>query len=978
MEHGQGSIRRNAKLGAFVASLMLAVMLPTMAFAAVASFSSKVPAAGSTITAMRPTISTVVYDRYGVLYGKYSITLDGVKRPTRLTRISGLTKFKLSYAVPSNLSIGTHTVTVAVRDRRGYLSKTTWSFRVADGTPPVTTSDAGLNYTGLAVINLSATDNVGIEETHYVLDGGAELTYSGPINVESASALQTMHSLEFWSEDTSDNEEAHQTVFFNVSVPWGTSHAMPTAEAVSLCVTTACHGTDFDTDMPANLASIHKEFTCAPCHANGQTPISNCNACHADAHEGTHPVIPSVSTDPAPCTASTCHGTNAISIHADCFQCHTSESQIVIDAIEAGMGEDPTLATCESCHPAGFPTIHADGNAPHVVASGDVSTCGTGNGASCHDGNAVAIHEDGPGCTACHEPGEATPPTVSCTQSGFGCHTAGLNVHPVLPEAHITANTCATGNSAACHSSNVATIHTSGATPPGCIACHGTGITPSADCDASGCHDGTEMPVNPHVAVAAHTVPASGCFNSNCHSTDVSLIHGGAVVTPRPGCADCHNSEVTASTDCDEVCHTNLNGPEDPHNSVFGATPTAHHIDPPACTTCHVQATGLPSCIVCHEGDGFDVGNISGHSTPNGGAMGMYEKYDGTENPDVVLRDSNGDVVTAEWAIPNDRVFWDKSEIDLGGFKPENAFLGEDGMGLSADSVITCKDCHTGLEVMDAGDPQGANLANAMIDPDYPVPFTMAQLSGHSSGNYDAYTTRSGISYRTAVTGPNDPIRDGTRAVICAKCHDLYQEMEIDSNEASATATGDTRLTNAAVENGYGQLAHYDHARSQATGGTTGRGDCVNCHIAVPHGWSRPRLLVQSIDATIVLTNEDGVTTRTVAITPDPYPYNQVRGFWSAASSSWESTPGPLAATGFITTTTQKTGFGVLPARDASGNQVAHDMESEEITLTVDGVATGGFTFEYPEWASSQCSAGCGSSRHPLPVSGRSPRSIIE
>jgi hypothetical protein len=158
--------------------------------------------------------------------------------------------------------------------------------------------------------------------------------------------------------------------------------------------------------------------------------------------------------------------------------------------------------------------------------------------------------------------------------------------------------------------------------------------------------------------------------------------------------------------------------------------------------------------------------------------------------------------------------------------------------------------------------------------------------------------------------------------------------------------------------------------------GTTGRGDCVNCHVAVPHGWSRPRLLVQTIDATIVLTNEDGVTTRTVDITPDPFPYNQVRGFWNG--SSWETTPGPLAGQGFITTTTQKTGFGVLPARDASGNQVAHDMASEDITLTVDGVETGGFTFNYPEWESSQCSASCGGTHHTVKPSGRAPRSIIK
>ena len=200
MGKGQGSLSRTAMIGAFVASVMLALILPSIAFAANTTiFSSLTPKAGSSSSVATPKISVVGYDKYGVKgASKTSMTLDGVKVAKKLTWYSGWghRKFKITYAVPSALSLGSHKVVVMVTDRKYNHSSKTWSFTVVavgDRTAPVTTSDAALNYTGSATINLSATDNAGgsgVAHTYYKLDAGAQ---TEGIVITVPAAVGTLH-----------------------------------------------------------------------------------------------------------------------------------------------------------------------------------------------------------------------------------------------------------------------------------------------------------------------------------------------------------------------------------------------------------------------------------------------------------------------------------------------------------------------------------------------------------------------------------------------------------------------------------------------------------------------------------------------------------------------------------------------------------------------------------------------------------------
>src|ERR1035437_2060359 len=131
MGKGHGSFRSVAKVGAFVATVMLALSLPVMAFAAnTATFSGATPTPGSSSAVSKPTISVVVYDKYGVSstsqYSKVTISdvkgILGARAARVFTRISGSTTFKLTYAVGSALSVGPHYVSVRITDLQGKVS----------------------------------------------------------------------------------------------------------------------------------------------------------------------------------------------------------------------------------------------------------------------------------------------------------------------------------------------------------------------------------------------------------------------------------------------------------------------------------------------------------------------------------------------------------------------------------------------------------------------------------------------------------------------------------------------------------------------------------------------------------------------------------------------------------------------------------------------------------------------------------------
>jgi hypothetical protein len=234
-------------------------------------------------------------------------------------------------------------------------------------------------------------------------------------------------------------------------------------------------------------------------------------------------------------------------------------------------------------------------NTAHTLGEG---ACTAG---ACHPTDAALEHKNV--CTRCHAADKT--PSTNCVS----CHTDPvLSLHPNAVLAHTAPTMFCTTSS--CHGSAVTTIH--GAEGgPGCVACHATGKTPSTTC--ADCHSNDTVHES---AAAKHGSSDATCIGSQCHKTDVSVIHDDVT---GPGCVACH-VEGTPPTKACRSCH-----PEDipvlharqgvSHTAVnvTCVTDGCHSMDVTEihkvdgqyrCMACHAEfKTPSTQCSTCHPGD---------------------------------------------------------------------------------------------------------------------------------------------------------------------------------------------------------------------------------------------------------------------------------------------------------------------------------------------------------------------------------------
>jgi len=719
MGAGTLSNRVRVLLGVVAASVLLALASPATALAAnTASFSSVSPASGSYSMANTPKISVRVYDRYGIYgSGSYSMTLDGRKvAASRVFIVSGAwnprnpdyRRIRLTYQVPASLSVGTHTVTVKIKDRRKRYSTYTWKFNVDDATDPVTftalTPEIG-SRSDVTKPRISATvasrwDVKGTAGYSMTLDGA---------NVAESIAYTTAGKYRnfkvFYQVPTALAPGAHQVVLtildaakrtttkswtFTVTPPvpvyaempvegasCGDCHSSyPAAHPMTAC--SSCHGAG--KPVPGRTyspwdQSAHTLSCSLDCHGRpnvGPYPhmlSADCSNCHSPSfpnipqtHEIDASAIKAAHAAPASfCTTTFCHSSSLTAEHyrsgvnretLTCGGCHESTKPLVVAAIAGG------LTSCESCHDLRT-LVHPDTASAHAAVGSCVRT-------GCHVTDVAAVHKQD--CSKCHAAGiDATTNCATChgasapagpyhlgapaahalSENGCvtsGCHGVGLGMDASL--THGTACTACHGSESGaslecvtchdeallvlheeeadhhvapalfcttsdCHGSDVAATHYKDGAAR-CIACHGSGKTPSTLC--TNCHAGDELEVHED-ATQAHTITGDRCVTAGCHAeSDAALLHREGGV----GCSVCHSSGNTPNLDCETSCHAG--GLEYIHSDAAGnhvSTNTtcvraACHVadvtnadkNHDRCTACHGRPTPLSAdCQNCHAGD---------------------------------------------------------------------------------------------------------------------------------------------------------------------------------------------------------------------------------------------------------------------------------------------------------------------------------------------------------------------------------------
>lgn len=127
-------------------------------------------------------------------------------------------------------------------DNAGNFSAEPYQWVSIDTTPPTVTAGLSGSLVGgvwesAVTVTLTATDNLsGVAATHYSLDGGAYVTYSGPFVVGTAGT----HTVKFYAVDVAGNTEATQTTTFMIQSPTTTAltvSANPVVSGASLTLT---------------------------------------------------------------------------------------------------------------------------------------------------------------------------------------------------------------------------------------------------------------------------------------------------------------------------------------------------------------------------------------------------------------------------------------------------------------------------------------------------------------------------------------------------------------------------------------------------------------------------------------------------------------------------------------------------------------------------------------------------------------------
>lgn len=306
-----------------------------------------------------------------------------------------------------------------------------------------------------------------------------------------------------------------------------------------------------------------------------------------------------------------------------------------------------------------------------------------------------------------------------------------------------------------------------------CLQCHGNGV------------NGRQAPGAADIATSIYSRFGHNVAISGAHSDTETL---GSLQTNRHAeCVDCHDPHAAKAgthTQGLAVGGDVLRGaigvkptwPSTPMSTPTTLTPVrmgSRGDEPEAylCLKCHSGTGGLPASERRADGSTYTPTDVAAEFNPNNAS---FHNVLGVGGMKTVFNVGGVDYF---WSRPADSQY----------LKP----------GWTADSQVTCSDCHTSGSMTAAKGPHGSSV-EFMIDPAYPADYSYASLD---------FREVDGV-------WPSGQL-------ICTKCH-VFNRTQNVAHGTSTLILGPTPV----------------HTREY---GAEMR--CTSCHVGIPHGWKRPRLL---------------------------------------------------------------------------------------------------------------------------------------
>lgn len=180
--------------------------------------SSVTPAADSTVTTARPTITVSYSDNVAINTTGAKLTVDGAD----VTASATVTATATQYTPAADLSQGSHTVYFEVKDTAGNAVNRTWAFTVTiDTTAPIisglTPANETVSPSTSVSIGASYSDNVAINVSSVVLmvDSAAVIptTVTATAVSYSATLAEGTHTVSLTVKDTSGNAATSSWTF---------------------------------------------------------------------------------------------------------------------------------------------------------------------------------------------------------------------------------------------------------------------------------------------------------------------------------------------------------------------------------------------------------------------------------------------------------------------------------------------------------------------------------------------------------------------------------------------------------------------------------------------------------------------------------------------------------------------------------------------------------------------------------------------